>query len=213
MIPEASATPSSLPSRGSLDYYVYCLGGPDGLARLYLDAGLLYLEGSATALMSSTYSALSSIRTAEPRSIPVGEAGTQAWKRDRDTARRYFDKARQLAPELDVPFLPTEHEPRSGRGRDVPEQELQMPSIDVEEGGTLRPETLPPKEEEEISSTLRLRRRRQAPAPEALLAHANDEEDNTWYLYLPGIIGAGTALLVVGVVSALSFSSWRKNQN
>ena len=36
-----------------------------------------------------------------------------------------------------------------------------------------------------------------------------EEEDNTWYLYLPGLVGAGTALLVVGF---LSFSSWRKGQ-
>ena len=38
---------------------------------------------------------------------------------------------------------------------------------------------------------------------------AGDEDDNTWYLYLPGLVGAGTALLVVGF---LSFSSWRKGQ-
>jgi hypothetical protein len=36
--------------------------------------------------------------------------------------------------------------------------------------------------------------------------------DNAWYLYLPGLVGAGTALLVVGVVGALSFSTWRRNQ-
>lgn len=36
-----------------------------------------------------------------------------------------------------------------------------------------------------------------------------EDDDNTWYLYLPGLVGAGTALLVVGF---LSFSSWRKGQ-
>ena len=36
-----------------------------------------------------------------------------------------------------------------------------------------------------------------------------DDADGTWYLYLPGLVGAGTALLVVGL---LSLQSWRKNQ-
>ena len=35
------------------------------------------------------------------------------------------------------------------------------------------------------------------------------DDDRTWYLYLPGLVGAGTALLVVGL---LSLQSWRKNQ-
>ena len=35
------------------------------------------------------------------------------------------------------------------------------------------------------------------------------DDDSTWYLYLPGLVGAGTALLVVGL---LSLQSWRKNQ-
>ena len=37
----------------------------------------------------------------------------------------------------------------------------------------------------------------------------NGGEDHT----LPGLVGAGTALLVVSVVGALSFQSWRKNNN
>ena len=63
-------------------------------------------------------------------------------------------------------------------------------------------------------------RRRRAKADDASDANASstslvekrtvpDEDDNTWYLYLPGLVGAGTALLVVGF---LSFSSWRKGQ-
>lgn len=35
-----------------------------------------------------------------------------------------------------------------------------------------------------------------------------DDDDRTWYLYIPGLVGAGTALLVVGL---LSLSSWRKS--
>ncbi|KAI0671606.1 hypothetical protein C8Q78DRAFT_1145134 [Trametes maxima] len=38
---------------------------------------------------------------------------------------------------------------------------------------------------------------------------AGGDDDRTWYLYLPGLVGAGTALLVVGL---LSLQSWRKNQ-
>ena len=63
-------------------------------------------------------------------------------------------------------------------------------------------------------------RRRRAKSDDASDANASstslvekrtvpDDDDNTWYLYLPGLVGAGTALLVVGF---LSFSSWRKGQ-
>ena len=42
---------------------------------------------------------------------------------------------------------------------------------------------------------------------------AKDDIDDTWYFYVPGLVGAGTALLVVGIVGALSLSSWsRRNQ-
>jgi thiamine pyrophosphokinase len=43
-------------------------------------------------------------------------------------------------------------------------------------------------------------------------AKLDDLEDNTWYLYVPGLVGVGTALLVMGVISALSFST-RRNQS
>jgi thiamine pyrophosphokinase len=39
-----------------------------------------------------------------------------------------------------------------------------------------------------------------------------DNIEDAWYFYVPGLIGAGTALLVVGVVGVLSFSTWRRNQ-
>ena len=83
------------------------------------------------------------------------------------------------------------------------ENKLQMPTIDV-----LSTEKME-------DSQVRRRRRREAASGAASSASVVEErppaieEDNTWYLYLPGLVGAGTALLVVGL---LSFSSWRKGQ-
>jgi hypothetical protein len=59
--------------------------------------------------------------------------------------------------------------------------------------------------------------RRRRKKEELILVHDRgirrpDDIDNAWYLYIPGLVGAGTALLVVGVVGALSFSTWRRNQ-
>ncbi|KAI5999453.1 hypothetical protein EDC04DRAFT_2792695 [Pisolithus marmoratus] len=39
-----------------------------------------------------------------------------------------------------------------------------------------------------------------------------DDIDNAWYLCVPSLVGAGTALLVIGIIGTLSFSSWRQNQ-
>ena len=57
-------------------------------------------------------------------------------------------------------------------------------------------------------------RRRKKREDALLKAKADlDDMDSTWYLYVPGLVGAGTALLVVGIVGALSFSTWsRRNQ-
>ena len=92
-----------------------------------------------------------------------------------------------------------------------------MPTIDVARGGAGDP--LPP--------PLRRRRRREyqyageetdadAELSSSLVESVHREpdlgagdDDRTWYLYLPGLVGAGTALLVVGL---LSLQSWRKNQ-
>ncbi|ETW83089.1 hypothetical protein HETIRDRAFT_474236 [Heterobasidion irregulare TC 32-1] len=189
---------------GTSAYYAQCLGGPLGLAQLYLEAGLLYLEGTASALLSTAYSPLSSIRL-PPQSQSVGsgaEGVTAAWKRDREISRRYFQRAHNLHPSLDVPLLPSE-------GEDVLREStsdvtLQMPTIEVN-----------PPVEDRVSRTHPRQKRRQKGDVgifDDSKRSAMEELDNTWYLYLPGLVGAGTALLVVGVVGALSFSSWRKNQ-
>lgn len=214
--------PASLVSRGTPGYYIQRLGGPTGLARLYLGAGMLHLEGAATDLMSSSRnSALSSIRTAEPRSFSYIESGTDSWRRDREAARRYFDRARLLCPQLDVPALPADSEDiarwHPGPSGEFGGEDLRMPSMEI-------PRTPPPGRTEpgvpphhvEQDATLRPRRRRKEDMTASMVEQAesrDDDEDNTWYLYIPGLIGAGTALLVVGVVSAISFSTWRKNQN
>ena len=86
-----------------------------------------------------------------------------------------------------------------------------MPTIDVTESQDL------------LSEKPVRRRQRQGASKEAVASSAastgsavnervgagGEEDDSTWYLYLPGLVGAGTALLVVGF---LSFSSWRKSQ-
>lgn len=217
--PERPVTPEP----GTVPYYLHYLGGSANLAQLHLEAGLLHLEGTAGSLLSSSYSGLSALRMSGIAPPPAHSdastslGGTDAWRRDRDTARRYFERARKLDPLLDIPLLPPspESEPTSdpesvGRRRRKPspsttqsdDQHLQMPTVRV-----------PPPED----STREVRRRRRK--EETTNANASssslvdkvkpEDDDNTWYLYLPGLVGAGTALLVVGF---LSFSSWRKGQ-
>jgi hypothetical protein len=202
-----------------LAYYLRRLGGPELLAQLYLEAGLLFLEGTASGLLSSSYAGLSSLRTPiQSRSTsnseyPYPSNSAEAWKRDQDHARRFFDRARQLRPGLDVPLLPSSSDPSSDHGSNAAtppsaesgsEHQLQMPMIDLTVS------------QEKGDSQLRRRRKKEGRSvpPSSVSAVeerkvGEEEEDNTWYLYLPGLVGAGTALLVVGF---LSFSSWRKGQ-
>ncbi|KAJ7727282.1 thiamine pyrophosphokinase [Mycena maculata] len=163
-------------ARGTTSYYVQCMGGSSGLAQLYLEAGMLHLEGAASALLMSSSSSLSSLRVALP--IPSGEGGTDAWKRDREAAGKYFERARLLRPSLDTPTLPP-----PGLISRNPSEQLEMPSLELH----CSPEPA---------------RRRRKLKEETTLFHNReaklDDLDNTWYLYIPGLVGAGTALLVVG---------------
>ncbi|KAJ6513325.1 hypothetical protein C8R45DRAFT_963258 [Mycena sanguinolenta] len=189
------ATVDLAESEKPIAYYLRCIGGSGGLAQLYLEAGLLHLEGAASALLASSSSSLSSLRVPIP--LPSGEGSTAAWQRDREAAGKYFERARLLQPSLDIPVLP----PPSGLISRNPSEQLEMPSIDLQTSEPAQP-----------------RRRRKAKEDSTTLfdnrdPKVHDLEDNTWYLYVPGLVGAGTALLVVGVISALSFSSWsRRNQ-
>ncbi|KAJ7034993.1 hypothetical protein C8F04DRAFT_1099718 [Mycena alexandri] len=190
-------------ARGTTAYYAHCMGGPSGLAQLYLEAGMLHLEGAASALLASSSSSLSSLRAPPP--VPSGEGGTEAWRRDREAAGRYFERARLLQPSLDIPILPPAGSLLS-RNPSVSEQ-LEMPSIEIYSSSSPDSARRRRKTKEEAGeSTASLFDNRAAAAK-------LESDDNTWYLYVPGLVGAGTALLVVGVISALSFSTWsRRNQ-
>ncbi|KAI5999455.1 hypothetical protein EDC04DRAFT_2792760, partial [Pisolithus marmoratus] len=87
-------------TRETLSYYVQCIGGAAGLGQLYLEAGLLHLEGAASVVLSASYATSSSIRVIPQ---PQPENGAEAWQRDRDAASRYFDRARAMNSDLDVP--------------------------------------------------------------------------------------------------------------
>ena len=93
--------------------------------------------------------------------------------------------------------------------------ELEMPSMHLP---TSSPESEQSKESYEPDSEPEapIVRRRRKKEEEVVVEKTRtdlDDYDNAWYLYIPGIIGAGTALLVVGIVGALSFSNWsRRNQ-
>lgn len=192
------------PARGTTAYYVKSVGGSRGLAQLYLEAGLLHLEGAASTLLAVSYSSLSSIRI--PLHAQIGEGGAEAWRQDREAAAKFFDHARALYPALDIPALPI-----------AGELELEMPMMNLTPSAS---ESERSKEEIQTDSEPDVpvvRRRRKPLEKEHRLLNKNntslDDVDGTWYLYIPGIIGAGTALLVVGIVGALSFSNWsRRNQ-
>jgi thiamine pyrophosphokinase len=146
-----------------------------------------------------------------PLQSQVGESGTEAWKRDREAASKYFDRARSLQPDLDIPALPQE-----GDVRGVGSVELEMPSLDL---GVSTPESVASRESLHTDTEPPLVRRRKKAKEEQMAASVvkkpQDVEDidGAWYYYIPGLVGAGTALLVVGVVGALSFSTWsRRNQ-
>ncbi|KAF9521298.1 hypothetical protein CPB83DRAFT_865563 [Crepidotus variabilis] len=197
---------SEKPACGTPEYYLHALGGSRGLAQLYLEAGLLHLEGAASTLLAASYSSLSSIRI--PLHAQIGEGGAEAWRRDREAAARFFDRARILYPGLDIPGLPKEGE-----------MELEMPTMNLAPSA---PESEFSKEEFQTDSEQEVpvvRRRRKPLDKETSLFQPNksnsdlDNMDGAWYLYVPNIVGAGTALLVVGIVGALSFSNWsRRNQ-
>ncbi|OCH94453.1 hypothetical protein OBBRIDRAFT_769889 [Obba rivulosa] len=209
--------PQRSPTPGTAAYYLERLGGPSGLATLYLAVGLLHLEGAAAPLLSSAYAGLSSLRvpTHGLASAGGGVGGTEAWRRDREAARRYFERARALCPALDVPLLPPDADSDSGvESGDV------SPGSGAPRGREERKAREAASPERPKSDELAQSRRRRGKTASVALSSSIMEsvctdagmgdEDRTWYLYIPGLIGAGTALLVVGI---LSFSSWRKTQS
>lgn len=219
------------PARGTIPYYLRCIGARRGAAQLYLEAGLLHLEGAASTLLSASYSSLSSIRM--PLQSQIGEGGTAAWKRDREAAAKYFERARALQPDLDIPSLPIEF------GTLIPpvdNQELEIPSLDLAATSTPEHYQSGPESEslgnddagdsgaeyEDNAPTIRRRRRKTevdnfvnaAAASKTETSSSLEEMEDQWYLYIPSLVGAGTALLVLGVVGVLSISNWsRRSQS
>jgi thiamine pyrophosphokinase len=190
-------------SPGAVAYYLQGIGGPDGLARLYLEAGLLHLDGAASSLLSPSHSTLSSIRM--PAHPQPGQSGAETWRRDREAAIRYFERARVLQPNLDVPLLTSEGDDPL-RAADA--EELEMPSIELY---TSSAESVHSESYCDDPSVRRRRKKEEQTLFDNRRPGVGDI-DNAWYVYIPGLVGAGTALLVVGVIGALSLSTWRRNQ-
>ncbi|KAJ4495026.1 hypothetical protein C8J55DRAFT_498206 [Lentinula edodes] len=215
-IPDSNMSNEEHVQRGTQAYYLQCIGGRTGLARLYIEAGMLYLEGTASGLISSSHSSLASIRMPLPPygSATVGHSasGTEVWRRDRVAAARFFERARILQPGLETPMLPLSA-PGSAEEMAVElEMQMQMPSIELD--SALRTDPF-------SENHLRDRRRRgkgQEDAVQAqegsrsLVGNTAGDVDSTWYMLLPSLVGAGTALVIVGVVGVLSFSWSRRNQ-
>lgn len=191
-------------TRGTPSYYINRLGGAPGLARLYLEAGLLHMEGAASLLMSSSSTALSSLRSSESFQIlSLRESGTETWRRDREAARRYFERAKALDPSLDVPVLPFEGEELASERRGTDARSA-APSTSATSATSSRKD---PQEKDVGPGTKPKRRRKErVEREESLLERA---ESDMWYLYLPGVVGA---VIAVGVVGALGLTSWRKSQ-
>jgi hypothetical protein len=174
--------PVSEPAQGTIGYYIRCLGGPWGLAQLYLDAGLLHLEGAANILLSSSSSTLSSIRIPHQ---PLGESSTEAWKSDRNAAAKYFERARALHPDLDVPLLPPEADPYGPHQRT--QVELEMPSLDLknEPSAPASVYSVSSHQGDAITSVVQKRRRSETLA--FMEEPKVDDVDNTHCLSIPGL--------------------------
>ncbi|KAI9458078.1 hypothetical protein HD554DRAFT_2140872 [Boletus coccyginus] len=193
---------------GTMTYYLQCIGGPPGLAQLFLEAGLLHLEGAASVLSASS-STTSSIRI--PPLPRPGEGGTQARNRDREMASRYFDRARAFHPGLDVPRIPDNDISQAALGNT---HELEMPELEMPiENQPSALESVYSGEDSLYSEQQMLVHRRRKKKEElVLLDEVKEKEDieNAWHLDVPSLVGVGTALLVAGVIGALRLS-WRRN--
>jgi hypothetical protein len=73
--------------------------------------------------------------------------------------------------------------------------------------------TPPEKEKERGQERLREKEKETVDLVSSRTIIRRGAEEHPWYLYAPGIIGAGTALAAVAVVGAISLSTWRRGQN
>ncbi|KAI6039971.1 hypothetical protein EDC04DRAFT_3089952 [Pisolithus marmoratus] len=156
-------------TRRTLSYYVRCIG-----------------EGAASVMPSASYETLSSIHVPAQ---PQPENGAEAWQRDRDAASCYFDRARAMNSDLDIPVITDE---RSGQTRSV--HELETTLLDISHHHSASASAYSDEGQER--------------AKDELIfiddVKGKDNMDNAWYLYVPSLVGAGTALLVIGVIGALT---------
>jgi len=189
----------------TMSYYLQCIGGPPGLAQLFLEAGLLHLEGAASVLLSASSSTTSSIRV-PPLPWP-GEGGTEARNRDREMASRYFDRARELLPELDVPCISDNGTSQAALGgtHELEMPDLKMPLIEIQPSA---PESVYSNQDSLYSEQQTMVHRRRQKKDE--VKPEKEDTENAWDLDVPSLVGAGTAVLVAGVIGALRLS-WRRN--
>ncbi|KAH9928622.1 uncharacterized protein B0H18DRAFT_242953 [Fomitopsis serialis] len=205
----------SPPSQGTPGYYLDRIGGAPGLAELFLSAGILHLEGAAAPLLSSAYAGLSSLRTplvvsgstGRGNSFPASSTspgGTEGWRRDRECARRYFERARALVPSLDVPLLPPQSDSDAGSGigsgaengdrRSTGSRSGPASSSSGRQSEKVRPE-VPSADPPQAQP--RRRRRKEASSGDLSSSFMENyrssdtdagDEDRTWYLYVPGLV-------------------------
>lgn len=183
-------TPST-PSAGTTSYYLQCIGDASGLAQLYLQAGMLHLEGSWHGLLSSPHASISSLRLAD-------HGGADGWHRDREAARQLFERAHILQPSLEIPSLPP-----------ADSLDLKMPSLDFQVD-----QTECYSDDEDATEVGRIiEKRRKIPNEQDVSRMGLKDLSNAWQVYLPGLIGAGSAVVAVGVIGFLSLTWSRRNQS
>lgn len=182
-----------IPSEHSYPRYLRRIGGNPGLAVLYRQAGNIYMQGLGASLSGSTSTLSNSPFSLGLNNIDDGQTGAGSSSMpDIETAQRYFRRARVLDPTLEVPDVQT--------GRDRDDVKLVMPVMDIgRSAATVKDEAL-----SGSGSTAAEKRRHRGEGPRSLA-----EQDEWSYLYLPGLVGAGVAIGIVGIMSA----SWWRSSN
>ncbi|KIO25041.1 hypothetical protein M407DRAFT_25576 [Tulasnella calospora MUT 4182] len=170
--------------------YLRRIGGNSALAKLYVEAGTLYLDGVGSSLAMSIPTLSQS-----PFSLGTSEMGATVHGPDPEAAQRYFRRARALDPSIEIPDV------RSRTASDAPSLghvDLVMPGVDLHHSSTT------PKDEM-LTESMQLAQKRRRKEKDAWL-----DDDNEWggYLYLPGLLGAG---LAIGIVGIMSVGWWRNN--
>lgn len=141
------------------------------------------ISGSTSTLSNSPFSL--GLHDAE------GQGGNSVLASDVDTAQRYFRRARVLDPSINIP------EARGAKLGD--ELRLVMPVMDVGQSAETVKES-----DAMMGSAVQSGRRRRKREDRYL----DDGQDQWSALYLPGLVGAGLAIGIVGIMSA---SWWRSN--